>query len=109
MYSTYSSATGGRLHANSLRSLKELVEGAVREQMTRGSLESVGDVEAEVQAQCAKLCRRIGDEVAKSACCMMAGGLIGDLMKLRQKRIMQHQLQQLTLTVVVVIRNVCCL
>ena len=55
--------TGGRLHADSLGSLKELVGGAVREQMT----ESVGDVEAEVEAQCAKLCRRIGDEVAKSA------------------------------------------
>ena len=55
--------TGGRLRAKSLRSLKELVGGAVREQMTRGSLESVGDVEAEVEAQCAKLCRRIGDEV----------------------------------------------
>ena len=57
-----------RLHAKSLRSLKELVEGAVREQMTRRSLESVGDVEAEVEAQCAKLCKRIGDEVAKSVC-----------------------------------------
>ena len=33
-----------------------------------------------------------GDEVAKSACKMMAG-LIGDLMKVRQKRMMQHQLQ----------------
>ena len=31
--------TGGRLGAKSLRSLKELVGGAVREQMTRGSLE----------------------------------------------------------------------
>ena len=58
--------------------------------MTRGSLESVGDVEAEVEAQCAKLCRRIGDEVAKSAC---LAGLIGDLMKVRQRRMMQHQLQ----------------
>ena len=26
-----------------------------------GSLESVGDVEAEVEAQCATLCRRVGD------------------------------------------------
>ena len=45
---------GGRLHADSLGSLKELVGGAVREQITRGSLESVGDVEAERwrQAQC---------------------------------------------------------
>ena len=60
--------TGGRLAAKSIRSLKELVGGAVREQMTRGSLENVGDVEAEVEAQCATLCRRIGDEVAKSAC-----------------------------------------
>ena len=58
---------GTRVHTKSLRGLKELVEGAVREQMTRGSLESVGDVEAEVEAQCATLCRRIGDEVAKSA------------------------------------------
>ena len=32
----------------------------------RGSLESLGDVEAEVEAQCAKLCR-IGDEVTKPA------------------------------------------
>ena len=39
----------------------------VLEQTTRGSRESVGDVEAEVEAQCAKLGRRIGDEVAKSA------------------------------------------
>ena len=31
--------TGGRLHADSLGSLKELVGGAVHEQMTRGSLE----------------------------------------------------------------------
>jgi hypothetical protein len=84
--------TGGRLAAKSIRSLKELVGGAVREQMTRGSLENVGDVEAEVEAQCATLCRRIGDEVAKSACYMMAG-LIGDLMKVRQRRMMQHQLQ----------------
>ena len=59
----------------------------MREQMTRGSLENVGDVEAEVEAQCATLCRRIGDEVAKMA------GLIGDLMKVRQRRMMQHQLQ----------------
>ena len=43
--------TGGRFHADSLGSLKELAEGAVREQMTRGSLESVGNVEAEVEAQ----------------------------------------------------------
>ena len=50
-------------------------------------------VEAEVEAQCATLCRRIGDEVAKSACYMMAG-LIGDLMKVRQRRMMmQYQLQ----------------
>ena len=35
--------TGGRVHADSLGSLNELVGsgGAVREQMTRGSLESV--------------------------------------------------------------------
>ena len=77
-------------HAKSLTSLKELVEGAVREQMTRWSLGSVGGVEAEVEAQCAKLCWRIGDEVAKSACWM--ADLIGDL-KVRQKRMMQHQLQ----------------
>ena len=36
--------------------------------VTRGSLESMDDVEAEVEAQCAKLCARIGDEVAKAAC-----------------------------------------
>ena len=64
----------------------------MREQMARGSPENVGDVEAEVEAQCAELCRHIGDEVAKSACYMMAG-LIGDLMKVRQKRMIQHQLQ----------------
>ena len=58
--------SGGRLHADSLGSLKELVGGAVREQMTRGSLESAGDVEAEVEAQCAKLCRRIGDRLLPS-------------------------------------------
>ena len=40
----------------------------MREQMTRESLESVDDAKAEVEAQCANLCRRIGDEVAKSAC-----------------------------------------
>ena len=33
-------------------------------------------------------------EVAKSACYVMARGLIGDLMKVRQRRMMmQHQLQ----------------
>ena len=41
---TFVVQTGGRLHADSLGSLNELVGGAVREQMTRGSLESVGDV-----------------------------------------------------------------
>ena len=61
----------------------------MREQMTRGSLESVGDVEAKVEAQLCTLCRRIGDEVAKSACYMMAG-LIDDLKVLRP---MQHKLQ----------------
>ena len=35
--------------------MNELVAGAVREQMRRRSLE----------ARCAKLCRRVGDEVAK--------------------------------------------
>ena len=59
----------GRVHADSLGSLKDLVGGVVREQLTSVSLGSVSDVEAEVEAQCAKLCRRIGDEVAKSACC----------------------------------------
>ena len=69
--------------------------------MTRGSLESVGDVEAEVEAQCATLCRRIGDEVAKSACYMMAG-LIGDLMKVRQRRMMmQHHRNECLLPVIV--------
>ena len=38
---------------------------------------------AEVEAQCAKCAgRRIGDEVAKSACYLMAG-LVGDLMKVK--------------------------
>ena len=55
--------TGGRLHADSLGRVKELVGGAVREQMTRWSLESVGDIEAEVEAQCAGAL----EEVAKSA------------------------------------------
>ena len=50
------------------------------------------DTRAEVDVQCAKLCRRIGDEVAHPTCYMMAR-LIGDLMKVRQKRVMQHQLQ----------------
>ena len=64
-------------------------------------------VEAEVEAQCAKLCRRIGDEVAKWACYKMAG-LIGDLMKVtRQKRMMQHQLQAADPHGG--IRDVCCL
>ena len=84
--------TGGLLHAKSFRSPRELVEGAVHEQMTRGSLESVGDVEAEVEAQCAKLSRGMVDEVAKSACYFMAG-ILGDLTKVRQRRTMQPQLQ----------------
>ena len=54
----------------------------------------MGDVEAEVEAQCATLCRRIGDEVAKSACYMMAGLIGDDLTKVRQRRMMQHQLQE---------------
>ena len=40
----------------------------MREQMARESLESVHNVETEVEAECAKLCRRIGDDVTKSAC-----------------------------------------
>ena len=69
----------------------------------------MGDVEAEVEAQCAKLCRRrIGDEVAKSACFMMAG-LIGDLVKVRQRRMMQHQLQAADPHGGGGDRNVCCL
>ena len=46
---------GGRVHADSLGSLKELVEGAVREQMTRGSLESVDDVDARGRSVCKQL------------------------------------------------------
>ena len=81
--------TGGRVHADSLGSLKELVEGAVREQMTSGSLESVGDVEAEVEAHCKDVQAnwRRGCKVG------MLAGLIGDVMTVRQKRMMQHQLQ----------------
>ena len=47
--------------------------------MTRGGLESVGDVEVEVEAQCAELWRR-GRKVG------MLAGLIGELTKVRQTR-----------------------
>ena len=43
----------------------------------------MGDFEAEVEAQCAKLCKRIGDDLSKSVCYMMAG-LSSDLVKVRQ-------------------------
>ena len=54
----------------------------------------MGDVEAEVEAQCAQLCRPIGDEVAKSACYDGRS---------------YWCLKQLALVVMEVIRNVCCL
>ena len=50
------------------------------------------DIDAEVKAECSKLFRQIGDEVAKSACFMMAG-LLGDLAKAKQRRVMQHRLR----------------
>ena len=55
--------TGGRLHARSLRSLKELVEGAVR------------------------------DEVAKSACYKMAGLIVDLMKVSKKRMMQQHQLQ----------------
>ena len=45
----------------------------MHEQMPRWSLKSVDDVEAEVEAQCARLCRRIEDnKVATSACLVLS-------------------------------------
>ena len=62
----------------------------MREQTTH---ESVDDVEAEMEAQCAKLCRRIADEETRSQSRhVMMAGLFAALMKVRQKRIMKHQL-----------------
>ena len=81
--------TGGRIHRASMDSIRDIAGRAIKEKLSRLQLEGL-DVEAEVETQCNKLFSKIGDEVAKSACLMMAS-FVGDLTRAKQRRVMQHQ------------------